>query len=406
MLSIRNKHLILIITIIAVLVSSIWLYAGHFLLAVLRSNHLNSDRLDACLSLFKNPDNDTPEVKDEPAKLEPVQQPPPVQYKHISTVINGNKQEINLLEIDPGNKKIEIKPVLSYDSVFGFEKLSVMYKRSNAYAAVNAGFFYEFGNPGGMVAIDGKLITKSTGKNPVFFINNGRAVLREIDTRIWAECSGKKFSVNNINAFGGPGETLLFTRDYGTDNRVKKKNTSLTIENNLIAGITVSSDKTDIPENGYVLTFLEPVKKDFMGSNFKTGDRIEFTYEPKLEESTQAYECGSWIVKNGDIVIGDKDEWVGALTNWDPRTAVGIKNDGKVILMTVDGRQPGYSIGLTARELGRFFLDNGVKDAAMLDGGASTEMIVDGKIVSKPSFKGEERLLGGAIVVKKIDKPQ
>lgn len=380
-LSIKSKYLIIAILILAVIVSSIGFYVGHF--------------------LYKKPDI-TPIVKNEPVKIEPAKTQP-IMYKHINTVVNGNKQEINLLEIDPGNNKVEIKPVLSYDSVFGFEKLSVMYKRSNAYAAINSGFFYEFGNPGGMVAIDGRLITKSTGKYPVFYINKGKAVLKEINTKIWAKCNGKKFSVKNINAYGSIEESVVFTRDFGTDNRLKKKNTSLIIENGIITGIKKSSTKTDIPKTGMVLTFLEPFKDGLADSDFKVGEKIEFTYEPKLEENTQAYECGSWVVKNGEIVIKEKDEWVGVLTNWDPRTAVGVKENGTVVFMTVDGRHPGYSIGMTAKELGQFFLDYGVKDAAMLDGGASTEMIVDGKIVSKPSFKGEERLVGGAIVVKLKD---
>ena len=75
-----------------------------------------------------------------------------------------------------------------------------------------------------------------------------------------------------------------------------------------------------------------------------------------------------------------------------------------VILMTIDGRQPGYSIGMTGKELGNFILSYGINNAAMLDGGASTEMIVKGKIVNKPSGEGRERPVGGGIVLlKQVD---
>jgi len=40
------------------------------------------------------------------------------------------------------------------------------------------------------------------------------------------------------------------------------------------------------------------------------------------------------------VVAVDRDDWVGLLTNRDPRTAIGVKHDGKVVLVTVDGRQP------------------------------------------------------------------
>jgi len=55
--------------------------------------------------------------------------------------------------------------------------------------------------------------------------------------------------------------------------------------------------------------------------------------------------------KDGQVVAVDRDDWVGLLTNRDPRTAIGVKHDGKVVLVTVDGRQPGYSVGLSSRSL-------------------------------------------------------
>ena len=103
--------------------------------------------------------------------------------------------------------------------------------------------------------------------------------------------------------------------------------------------------------------------------------------------------------KRRRTVVKEKDAWVGVLTNRDPRTAVGIKWDGTVILFAVDGRQPGYSAGFTGKELAEYLADYGVKDAAMLDGGASTEMLLEGKLVSRPSYQGEERQVGGGILV-------
>jgi exopolysaccharide biosynthesis protein len=43
----------------------------------------------------------------------------------------------------------------SHDLVYGYENLSSISKRKNAYAAVNAGFFYDYGLPSGMVAAEG-----------------------------------------------------------------------------------------------------------------------------------------------------------------------------------------------------------------------------------------------------------
>jgi exopolysaccharide biosynthesis protein len=131
----------------------------------------------------------------------------------------------------------------------------------------------------------------------------------------------------------------------------------------------------------------------------RVGDTVKLVHQPDMTGDVEAYECGSWLVRDSVAVVKDKDAWVGVLTNHDPRTAIGIKDDGTVLLLVVDGRQPGYSAGFTGKELAEYLISCGVRDAAMLDGGASAEMLVEGRLVSRPSHKGEERPLAGGILV-------
>ncbi|WP_010246313.1 phosphodiester glycosidase family protein [Acetivibrio cellulolyticus] len=327
----------------------------------------------------------------------------PVKYSHISTSINNNKQEIDMLEINLSTGKVEIAPALSHESLFGFEELSKIASKSKAYAAVNAGFFYEYGDPSGMVVIDGRILTKSSGNFPVFTVKGNKAELSKINTEIYMLHNGEKVKVSDINRIGKPGNIVLYTHDFGRDNRAAVSNTSVVIEGNKVIKVIKTIDPTPIPEKGMVLTFYEPYSYAYGEFPIKHGDSIEMVCKPEIEQGMQAYECGSWIVKDGKSVAPDRDDWVGLLTNRDPRTVVGIKKDGVVVLMTVDGRQPGYSIGVSAKELADILIDYGVKDAAMLDGGASTEMILKGKIVNKPSFDGKERPLGGALVVRVME---
>ncbi|MGI6777382.1 MAG: phosphodiester glycosidase family protein [Acetivibrionales bacterium] len=333
--------------------------------------------------------------------VQPRQAPliPPVKYSHLSKTINGLKQEINIIMVDLRDEQIRVKPVLSFDSVFGFEKLSEMAKRKGAYAAVNSGFFYEYGRPSGMVVIDGELITKSTGKYPVFTVLGREAALNCIDNILWMECGGKKLIINDINAPGNPGDIILYTPAYGERNRAGIANITAAIEESIVIGISEHTDSAHIPENGMALTFFTLPGQGLDNIPVKKGDKVRFGYDSGFDTIDQAYECGSWIVKDGEIVIGDNDEWVGVMTNRDPRTAIGLKDKHTVVLLTVDGRQPGYSAGLTGKELGQLLLELGIKNAAMLDGGASTEMIVEGKVVNRPSFKQQERPLAGAIIV-------
>lgn len=76
------------------------------------------------------------------------------------------------------------------------------------------------------------------------------------------------------------------------------------------------------------------------------------------------------------------------ITSRQPRTAIGRTADGRVLLVTVDGRQPGWSSGLTVRELADTMLALGAQHALNLDGGGSTTMTVDARPVNRPSEVG------------------
>ncbi|MFH5182218.1 phosphodiester glycosidase family protein [Paenibacillus sp. TAB 01] len=81
-----------------------------------------------------------------------------------------------------------------------------------------------------------------------------------------------------------------------------------------------------------------------------------------------------------------------------PRTAVGQKADGTVIFIVIDGRQT-HSVGATLKEVQDLFMEDGVINAGFLDGGASSEMVVNGELITKPSSRYGERRLPSAFLV-------
>lgn len=102
----------------------------------------------------------------------------------------------------------------------------------------------------------------------------------------------------------------------------------------------------------------------------------------------------------------DTEGQPGFATSRHPRTAVGISSNGKrLLLVVVDGRQAGYSDGMTLRELAHLMLDLGARDALNLDGGGSTTMVVGNRkthslqIVNRPSDATGERPVGDALAV-------
>ena len=81
-----------------------------------------------------------------------------------------------------------------------------------------------------------------------------------------------------------------------------------------------------------------------------------------------------------------------------PRTAVAKLKDGKFLMITVDGRTD-ESAGIDLYDLSKLLLELGATDAMNLDGGGSTTMFLDGKVVNTPSDKEGERKVGDAVLV-------
>lgn len=82
-----------------------------------------------------------------------------------------------------------------------------------------------------------------------------------------------------------------------------------------------------------------------------------------------------------------------------PRTMAGIDVRGRLLLVTVDGRQPGVSEGFTLGEAARFMTSLGAVQALNLDGGGSSAMVVEGVLANVPSDATGERAVGDTIQV-------
>ena len=81
-----------------------------------------------------------------------------------------------------------------------------------------------------------------------------------------------------------------------------------------------------------------------------------------------------------------------------PRTAVGQRADGGVLLVTTDGRQPGYSVGMTNFELAQTLVRLGAVRGMALDGGGSSTLAFEGTVLNSPS-DGRERAVSTALML-------
>ncbi len=335
----------------------------------------------------------------------PFVEPEPI-YKYYC--LNESKPNFDLsmhiLELKPSNPELVFRPVLSHKTLFGYEYLSVMYDAWQAKAAVNAGFSHSNGMLGGLFALDGELYTSATGNYPVLFLDKGKAYIEDVLCKIWVEGDG--ISLDNLfcNRYSKEEGLYVFTPSYGTMNRLDVSHLNAVISNGEVRGLIARNKSYEIPKDGFLISAIGKKARTRLEELVKPGMRLELKYDIHKDEQTitgydWAYECGSWILKDYEIVAPEKDGWVGTLQTRVPRTAVGVKEDGTVVFLVADGRQKGLSDGLTGKELGQKLLDLGVKDAVNLDGGASSEMIIEGNIVNSPSA-GRERMLPCGFIIK------
>lgn len=137
---------------------------------------------------------------------------------------------------------------------------------------------------------------------------------------------------------------------------------------------------------------------DFIGFT-KSGNLIAGSYdktELKDMDAMWGVTFGPPLIVNGKKMITDGDGGWGI----GPRTAIGQKKDGTVIFLVIDGRQPGYSTGATLRDVQDVLYEEGCVIAANLDGGSSSTLYYNGKVVNKPADLLGERMIPTAFIVK------
>ncbi|WP_322019952.1 phosphodiester glycosidase family protein [Clostridium butyricum] len=119
---------------------------------------------------------------------------------------------------------------------------------------------------------------------------------------------------------------------------------------------------------------------------------IDDLKERKIQE---ALSFGPTLVVNGKMTPMSGDGGWGIA----PRTAIGQRQDGAIILLVIDGRGVG-SLGATLKETQEIMYQLGAVNAMNLDGGKSTTLYYDGEVRNTPSNSMGERAIPTAIIVK------
>ncbi|MFA6807537.1 MAG: phosphodiester glycosidase family protein [Eubacteriales bacterium] len=217
---------------------------------------------------------------------------------------------------------------------------------------------------------------------------------------------GKTFK-GNVMQVGNPlNIRLAVTKDIGTSGQ---RLIDLVEENGAIAGINAGGfydpnaqgngafpDGITIQNGKIVYSNVEDSLTSLIAFD-ENGRLILKCFDSNkidLDNIRDAVTFYPYLIVDGKPLIEGDGGWGLA-----PRTGIGQKADGTVVFVVIDGRQPGWSMGATLRDLMNVFLEYGVTNAANLDGGSSTEMVYQGQIVNNLWSIFGERYIPTAFIV-------
>ncbi len=348
-----------------------------------------------------------------------------VEYAKVELKLGEDPVKINLLRLDLTKVRLDVLKAL--DKAIGLETTSSIATRKGAVAAINGGFFRldnsEWaGDAANLLKVDGRVFSESQTGRIALTINNQKDVtIAGIRHLLPVNCSinvagDYGYILDGINREMNENEAILYTPDIGKKVSIGHDSIGIVIRGQKIVSVKDKPGNLIIPRKGFVITAhgeLFGIFQDFSRSRRRISHFCAILSDRDLQigqptpmviqywESEDVVAGVPQLIKDGKIDITWEEEKASRafVFNRHPRTAVAKMKDGKFLMITVDGRQPGVSVGMTLQELAEYLLSLGAVDAMNLDGGGSTTMVLDGKVVNKPSDPSGERKIGDAIVV-------
>jgi hypothetical protein len=297
-------------------------------------------------------------------------------------------------------------------------------------AAVNGDFFelnpgnYQ-GDPRGIHVYDGELVSDSPPHFESFWIEaDGTPRIGRVETRLtvaWSGCAGLAVG---LNANRPDDQAVLYTPRLGLSPGERHAPVMTTRTGGGVELVLARKGDTAWLPLGIGRRLDATVREIRREGNTPLSyDTLVLSLGPAVATATELPAPGATV----SVAVESTPDLAGARTaigggvalvkdgesrqkrrNPDdprhPRTAVGW-NATHWVLVVVDGRQPGLSVGMTYPELADAMLELGCTDALELDGGGSSTMWFNGQVRNSPS-DGEQRGVANALVLIRRPPPR
>jgi hypothetical protein len=308
-----------------------------------------------------------------------------------------------------------LRPVLSNESIVLRETVSAMQKRLSTQATsvgVNGDYFAPSdGRPSGILLRDGVLATPpNAARSSAGVTLDGLLDVRRVSFRGTWRGTGQRRALNFLNKAPGTNGISLFTSDWGTATpRVSgafiavlgsvpaaTPNTDLAVP---VVSATAGSSARIEPGTAVLVARGNAATRLQAEAVPGTVVTLRLILQPDWSVVSDAIGGGPMLVRDGSPVYRSNEGFTTSqLAPRGPRTAVGQRADGGIILLTTDGRQPGFSVGMTNFELAQALVRYGAVRGMGLDGGGSSTIAFEGTVLNSPS-DGHERAVSTALML-------
>lgn len=354
-------------------------------------------------------------------------------YKKVINTIDT--LSIDILKIDLSIKDYELRTVKANNLLNAKETTSGMVKvltdsSYNVVAAINADFFEADGEIINNMISEGSYVKAVKFTDSPFnpFVNSQLAITSNnkilMDQFVFSGQlilpNGISEAINRINSKADSNSVTLYNSFQGEFTPAPKDNWFVSEISLDVFGQnmdTLFCVVTDSFKNGgnknidsdFILSANSKYAR-YLEREIKIGDTLRIILRMNPNYLNINSLIGGWprLVKDGINLISVNDSLEGSLprftNNRHPRTGIGFSKDSLALFfITVDGRQQ-KSWGMTLLEFADLMIEEGIYQGLNLDGGGSTTMVINNKIVNSPSDRTGERQVGNCIMLIKKQK--
>lgn len=337
-----------------------------------------------------------------------------VEYAEVRREFSGKPVNINLLRLDL--KKVRLDVHHAMDAAIGMEPTSSIAARHKAIAAINAGFFRldksQFGgDAAGILMIDGQLLSEPEKDRIQILIDNRRDRTNVLFARTALSLAVKigkaTVDLTGINRERKKDDVVIYTPEFGPTTLSGNDGIEIVAASGKVASVSTGVGNSVIPANGFVISASGTFRDALINAAGNSSPVSIIRRWDGLPSDVSGNRAGlditngvPLLIRNSKIDITWEQEKTtkSFVETRHPRTAVAKLKDGKFLMITADGRSEA-SGGIGLQDLAEYLLSLGAIDAMNLDGGGSTTMFLDGKVVNHPSDKEGERKVSDVIIV-------